>query len=252
MSAGPGQLSADGRWFWDGGQWRPVPPPPPVGEGLFWFLSQPGFYRTTALLGLLSIVPIVGVAWVYGWLLEQRDRIRVQGRVLHPLEAGRQFGRGLRPMLAYYAVAAVMAVAIVAAVVPVIVGFVEGGHGQMAPLPPAAWAVVAGGGLAAFVVGVHLFFNTTSLLVLADRYGVGHALNPANCWRCTLANVEPWVKVLGSTLLGGLCLVPVAIVGSVAGLVIPFAQQLVMSVFMPIPYMLSAPYFAQFNEEARA
>ena len=54
----PALISDDGRWWWDGTQWRPR-----TVEGkldLFWFTSTPDWFTRVLVTGLIGLIPIVG------------------------------------------------------------------------------------------------------------------------------------------------------------------------------------------------
>src|SRR5919202_787812 len=103
------RYSPDGRWFWDGAQWRPVPPPTPhqvsppgaqhpAGprpQGMFWFFGIPEWIGPFLLTGLINIIPFVGQMVVLGWMLESRDYAR-RGLGVVPPAGFSYLGRGFR------------------------------------------------------------------------------------------------------------------------------------------------------------
>ena len=53
----PALISEDGRWWWDGRQWRPR-----TVEGkldLFWFTGTPDWVSRVLVTGLIGLIPIV-------------------------------------------------------------------------------------------------------------------------------------------------------------------------------------------------
>ena len=76
-------ISADAGWLWRGGRWVPLPAiawPPP----LFWFTAAPSWFPTLMILGLIGLIPIVGVMNLYGYTLVTSRNLRAGHRVLPP------------------------------------------------------------------------------------------------------------------------------------------------------------------------
>jgi hypothetical protein len=76
-------ISADGRWLWRGGTWVSLPAVawPPA---LFWFTAAPSWFSTLLIIGLVGLIPVVGVMNLYGYTLVTSRNLRAGYRVLPP------------------------------------------------------------------------------------------------------------------------------------------------------------------------
>ena len=74
-------ISGDGTWLWRGGTWVLLPPVswPPA---LFWFTAAPSWFSTLMIIGLIALIPIVGVMNLYGYALVTARNLRAGYRVL--------------------------------------------------------------------------------------------------------------------------------------------------------------------------
>jgi hypothetical protein len=75
-------VSSDGRWLWRGGQWTPLPSAVPTGP--FWFSTTPDWVQTLLLMGLIGLIPFVGLMDIYGYAIVTARNIRSGYRVLPP------------------------------------------------------------------------------------------------------------------------------------------------------------------------
>jgi len=61
--------------------------------------SKPQWWKTALLLGVLQLVPLLGIAVAYGWMLRIYDDVREgSGDPMPDVSVGEDFGRGLRLM----------------------------------------------------------------------------------------------------------------------------------------------------------
>lgn len=80
-------VSADGRWLWRGGQWIEVPAA--TGQpGLFWFFNTPQWAQSILIMGLIGLIPIVGILNLYGYAIATSRNLRAGWRVLPPAGFG--------------------------------------------------------------------------------------------------------------------------------------------------------------------
>jgi len=105
----PALISEDGRWWWDGRQWRPR-----TVEGkldLFWFTSTPDWITRVLVTGLIGLIPIVGAINLLGWTLEASDMVRGGWKEL-PAPGFRYLERGAAPFVVSLVYAAVVLVVV--------------------------------------------------------------------------------------------------------------------------------------------
>lgn len=231
----PALVSQDGRWFWDGSQWRSR-----VVEGpldLFWFTSTFEWQSRVLVTGLIALIPIVGSINTLGWTLVATDMIRNRWKELPP--AGFHYlERGAAPFVVAFVYGVVVLFVLVAMVVGGLV-LIFSNHG----------VPVLGVVLIVLSVILIVVWWLTSLLLLAailigsDRVGLGHAINPAVLVRLVRQNADVSLHV---ALIYGLGALVVGLVALVAGFIIPFGG-VVVSVALPAVYAMAVPRLATFE-----
>ena len=242
------RYSPDGRWFWDGAQWRPVPPPaphqvPPPGtqhpagprpEGMFWFFGVPEWIGPFLLTGLINIIPFVGQMVVLGWMLESRDYAR-QGLGVVPSAGFRYLGRGFRVWIGQLVYGLVFTLVVIVGVAVVVALSVN-------EIP---WYGVLPVGLVfggiAVLMALWLGYIFASQVSLIDRYSISTGINPGQVWRTATADSHNSWRAFAALLLG---IVIVLLVSFTIGLVVPFAS----SFAVPAMYLMIVPALADFDE----
>lgn len=226
-------ISQDGRWWWDGSQWRSR-----LVEGeldMFWFMTTPDWFTRVLITGLITLIPIVGAINAYGWTLTAVDMVRQRWRELPP--AGFHYiERGLRPF----------AVGLIYGLVAVLVlGLLGGGAVLLAisdhariPIAIAIGAVVL---LLGFAYWLFALFIFAAMLIGSDRLGVAKALNPGTLWRIARANSAAALMAGGIYLAGSLVL---TFVGSAVGFIVPFGS-LVVYLALPAVFAMIVPSLAK-------
>lgn len=231
----PALISPDGRWWWDGSQWRSR-----LVEGdldLLWFTTTPDWFSRVLVTGLIGLIPIVGVINMYGWALTATDMVRNRWRELPP--AGFQYlERGVPPFLVglvYGAVALLVFGGLIVAAI--LVGISGQGHvaiaiviviGSLVFLMLVAW----------WLLMLYLF---AAILVGSDQIGIGHALNPMRLWAIARANHDASLSVALTYFLGSLVL---AMVGIAIGFIVPFGS-LLINLALPAVFAMIVPSLAR-------
>jgi MFS family permease len=235
----PELISQDGRWWWDGTQWRSR-----VVEGhldYFWFMTTPDWVKRILLTGLIGLIPIVGTINLYGWTLVATDMVRRKWRELPP--AGFQYlERGVPPFVVGFVWAVVVFTAFgLMLVVALLLAF--SGRGRLIVLAVAIALVMVLLFVVWWLVTLYLY---AALLIGSDRLGIGQAINPIRLLRLARANEQISLRVAGIYLLASLA---IAAVGTVAGFVIPFAS-LLASIALPAVFAILVPSLAAFQVDA--
>jgi len=236
----PVQISPDGRWWWDGRQWRTR-----LAEGelsLFWFTETPEWASRVIVIGLIGLIPIVGGINMYGWALTTADMIRRGWRELPPANLS-YLQRGVP----YFVVGLVYAVVIwIVAIAMAAVAIALGVSDQSRiPLAVGIGALDFLFLLAIGAVGLYMF---GAVLTASDRLGIGAGLNPLRMFALARANHDASMTI-AVIYFGGILVVSVA--SGFVSLVIPFAG-LAVSLFLPAIFALVVPGLARIQVEPPA
>lgn len=234
----PALISADGRWWWDGTQWRSR-----LVEGrldLFWFTSTPDWITRVVVTGLIGLIPIVGTINLLGWTLAATDMVRSGWKELPPagfqhLErgvapfvVGLVYGLALFFVLCFLVLLTVLlatsgrAHAIAVAIVLVVLIF---------PLLLAWW-----------LIALYLY---AAVLLASDRLGIAKAIDPRRLFALARANHDVSLHI---ALVYAAATIAVAFISIPVGLVIPFGGLLVALV-LPAIYAILVPSLAAFRVE---
>ena len=237
------QYSPDGLWFWDGARWRPAPrptqpPPPPVTEGMFWFMAAPDWFGPYVLMALINFIPLVGTWVLLGWMLEARDNLR-RGWGLVPPAGFQYLERGIRvwvPLLVYGLVVWLVVAVGVAVVV-------------LLALARVPWYGVLAAGLAALAIvvaiGLLVGFLFAAQVSLADRYGIGAGIDPMRVWRTAAADARNAWRAFGAILLASVLLWLVTVTLTV--ILFLFGGWLA-AILVPASFLMPCPALADFDE----
>jgi hypothetical protein len=234
----PALISADGRWWWDGTQWRSR-----LVEGrldLFWFTSTPDWFTRVVVTGLIGLIPIVGTINLLGWTLAATDMVRSGWKELPPagfqhLErgvapfvVGLVYGFALFFILGFLVLFTVLlatsgrAYAIAVAIVFVVLIF----------LLLLAW----------WLISLYLY---AAVLLASDRLGIAKAIDPRRLFALARANHDVSLHI---ALVYAAATITVAFISIPVGLVIPFGSLLVALV-LPAIYAILVPNLAAFRVE---
>jgi len=241
MRSMPVLISEDGRWWWDGTQWRSRAVEGPL--ELFWFTSTPDWVQRALVTGLIGLIPIIGSINMFGWALTATDMVRGGWKELPP--AGFQhLERGVAPFvvglvygLVLSAVFAVLFVLAVALGVSGRTGLVLIGIalGLLSLLLLLAWWLAA----------LYIF---AALLIGSDRLGIVQALDPRRLYALARANHHASFHV---ALLYGAATIVFASIAVTVGFIVPFGS-LLLSAALPAVYALLVPTLASFRVDAAA
>lgn len=231
----PALISDDGRWWWDGTQWRPR-----TVEGkldLFWFTSTPEWITRVVVTGLIGLIPIVGAINLLGWTLEATDMIRGGWKEL-PTPGFRYLERGAAPFVVSLAYGVVI-LFFVGILVFVTVLLATSGDGR-AVLAIGFGLLIFLIFLAAWLASLYLF---AALILASDRLGIAKAIDPRRLLALARANHEISLHV---ALIYGAATIVVAVISLAVGVIIPFSG-LIVSLGLPAVYAMLVPSLATFR-----
>jgi hypothetical protein len=239
MGSMPALISDDGRWWWDGTNWRSRAVEGPL--DLFWFTSTPDWFQRVIVTGLIGLIPIIGSINMLGWMLTATDMVRGGWKELPP--AGFQhLERGVNPFvagLAYVLVLSVLlgpfvflavAFGVSGRVVLVVIGIAVGLLGVLLLL---AWWLAA------------LYFFA-ALLITSDRLGFASALDPRRLFALARTNHQASLHV---AVVYGAATLLYAAVGLTIGFLVPFSS-LLLTAALPAVYAVLVPTLASFRVDA--
>ena len=236
----PALISDDGRWWWDGTQWRPR-----TVEGkldLFWFTSTPDWVSRVVVTGLIGLIPIVGAINLLGWTLEAADMVRGGWKEL-PAPGFRYLERGAAPFVVSLAYAVVVLVFVgMLTLFAVLLATSGDSRWVLAILVGVFIALIF---LAFWLASLYLF---AALIVGSDRLGIAKAIDPRRLYALARANHEVSLHV---ALVYGAATLVVAGISLAVGAIIPFGS-LIVSLGLPAVYALIAPSLATFRVEPPA
>jgi len=232
----PALISEDGRWWWDGRQWRTR-----LVEGrpdLFWFTTTPEWSTRVLITGLIGLIPIVGAINMLGWTLAATDMFRNRWKELPP--AGFQYlERGVAPFVAGLVYGLVFFIFFAFVTVFTVLLATSGGGRA---------AIAVGLAVLIFLIAVAWWlvwlYLIAALLISADRLGIVKALDPGRLFALAHASHALSLRVGLIYGLGTIALVAVAV-----GLAfIPFSG-LIVSIGLPAVYATLVPSLAAFRVE---
>jgi MFS family permease len=233
----PALISEDGRWWWDGTQWRTR-----LVEGkpdLLWFTSTPEWSTRVLITGLIGLIPIVGAINMLGWTLTATDMFRNRWKELPP--AGFQYlERGVAPFVAGLVYGVVFFVLIgMLTFFTVLLG--TSGGGRLVVAIVIAFLIF----LVVLTWWLGWLYAFAALLMTSDQLGIGKALDPRRLFALACANHEISLNV---ALIYGVTTLGVLMITLVLGFIIPFVG-LFVSIGLPALYALLVPKLATFRIE---
>jgi hypothetical protein len=236
----PALISEDGRWWWDGRQWRPR-----TVEGkldLFWFTSTPDWITRVLVTGLIGLIPIVGAINLLGWTLEATDMVRGGWKEL-PTPGFRYLERGAPPFIVslVYGVVALIVVGVLAFITVLLA---TRGDSRV------ALAIVPGLLIFLILVGWWLasLYLFSALLTASDKLGIAKAIDPRRLYALARANHDVSLHV---ALIYGAATIVVAVISLAIGVIIPFGS-LIVSLGLPAVYAMIVPPLARFQLDVPA
>jgi hypothetical protein len=235
----PVVISEDGRWWWDGTQWRSRAVEGPL--DLFWFTTTPDWFQRAFVTGLIGLIPIIGSINVLGWTLTAADMVRGGWKELPP--AGFQhLERGVAPFVVGLAYGLVLSV-FVAIIVVLAVAFAVSGRTALVVIAVALGLLGLLLLLAWWLAALYVF---GALLIGSDRLGIVAALDPRRLYALARANHHASLHV---AVVYGLATLIFAAVGLTVGFIVPFGS-LFLTAALPVVYAVVAPTLASFRVDA--
>ena len=230
----PALISEDGRWWWDGSQWRTR-----LVEGepdLFWFTATPEWTTRILITGLIGLIPIVGAINMLGWTLAASDMYRNRWKELPP-PGFQHLERGVAPFLAGLVYGVVFFVFFGMLIFFTVLLAASGGARTVVAIGLALLILLIG--VAWWLVWLYLF---AALLMVSDRLGVARALDPRRLYALARANHDVSVRVALTYGAAAIAFVAVAVVLAF----IPFVGFLV-TIGLPAVYAVLTPSLAAFR-----
>lgn len=207
---------------------------------MFWFFSAPDWAAQFVLTGLIGLIPIVGTINLLGWYLGARDNLRARYWLV-PKAGFEYLERGLRVFVVHLLYGLSTWLVYIPLGLAILVAVLVG-----APAVVVVSLIVAL--IATYLVALlTLGFLAAAMMSVADRNGIGAALNPARIWRVAVANPGPSWRVFGAYLLG----YSIANGSGLMGSFLPFGF-VAMFLVLPAAYLMAAPAQAEFAEAALA
>jgi hypothetical protein len=234
----PPLISQDGRWWWDGKQWRTRLVEGPL--DLFWFTSTPDWFTRVLVMGLIGIIPIVGAINLLGWTLTATDMLRTGWKELPP--AGFQhLQRGVGPFVVSLVYGLVVGVLLGVLVFLTVLFALSGRAGAIVAVGLGLLSVLVF--LTCWLISLYLF---AALLTASDRLGIAKALDPFRLFALARANHEISLHV---AVVYGLASIAVAAISLALAFIIPFGGGLLVSLGLPAVYAVVVPSLAAFRIE---
>lgn len=167
-----------------------------IGDCLAWPVQDPAWWRKSLLIGLLSLVPVLGQVNLVGWMLACLDRLRRSEPGLAP--AGLYLRRGLRlvvVMFVYTLVSLSLAAAALAGAILISVAAARPGASPfLAPLALMLYVLFYS---VVVIANLALSGFTPPIVLATDRGGIGAGLDVGSILRSAGRNPS-------TTLLCGL------------------------------------------------
>ena len=233
----PALISEDGRWWWDGNQWRTrlVEDKP----DLFWFTATPEWFTRVVITGLIGLIPIVGAINMLGWTLNATDMFRNRWKELPP--AGFQhLERGIAPFVVGFAYSLGFFIGI--GVLTFLTVFLATYGGVRLVFAIGIAFVILLFVVAWWLIWLYLF---AAVLMGSDKLGIAKALDPSRLFGLARANHEVSLHV---ALIYGVATLTVLGITIVLGFIIPFVG-LFITIGMPALYAVLVPSLAAFRVE---
>jgi hypothetical protein len=180
------------------------------GETISWPTRDPGWMGKVVIMGLISLIPIIGQMCLFGWMLAALQNLREGRQELPP--AGFDFlGRGVNLFLVWLVYVLAMLV-VLAVFFGIGLGIVAVGSNSNNGAAGALGSLVILLGYAAMLIGaLGLYFLLPAIVLQTERGGMGAGLN--------IGQVAALARSNGSvTLLAGLMTILAYIIGGLGGI----------------------------------
>ena len=233
----PALISDDGRWWWDGSQWRTrlVEDKP----DLFWFTTTPEWTARVLITGLIGLIPIVGSINMLGWALAATDMSRNRWKELPP-PGFQHLERGVAPFVVGLVYALVFFISIGMLTFFTVLLAMSGGVRAVIAIGLGLLIL-----LVVFAWWLVWLYLAAALLITSDRLGITRALDPRRLFALARANHAISLRV---AVTYGLASLAFAGITAVVGVIIPFGG-LAVAIGLPALYAVLVPSLAAFRVE---
>jgi hypothetical protein len=182
-----------------------------ISEAFVWPVRDPEWLGKILIIGLINLIPIVGVINGIGWMLGSLDRLRAGEEKLAPANLS-YLGRGVRVVVVELVYALAVVAIAMAVYLPALAITVQQNHGNANAglialaflLTLVAFGLIALGSLA-------LTFMLPALILAVDAGGIVAGLHVGDVLKRSRANPM-------NTLIAGLMLIAASFVSSLGGI----------------------------------
>jgi hypothetical protein len=174
-----------------------------IGQALSYLTADPRWMSKVLVIGLVSLVPILGYVVLLGWMREVFERVKAGQKELPDLDFGNQLSKGLAPLVALVSpMLIIMMVSFILQLLVIPFGIVAGALGDT---DAAAVVNILGGLLGMGVMFVWFFMMFVLVLVMPEllRRGMRGEMMPILSPRASIVAIKNNALGFVMVLLGG-------------------------------------------------
>jgi hypothetical protein len=193
-----------------------------VGEAFTWPFRDPKWVEKIVIVGLIGLIPIVGLINNLGWMLAAIDRVRAGDETLPPANFD-YLGKGLQLFVVFLVYGFLIVVIAAVFFVPAVI-LLNTQNGVLEAIGVLLLLFAFGLALAGFLVA---FASRAAIVLAVDHRGIEGGFDVAGVVRRLRATPT-------DTLIAGLMLMAAGFIGSLGGYVLCF-----VGTIFTIPYSLA-------------